>query len=186
MAFPRGRAFGVAIVLALLTASPAVASGPNLTAGHQAAAESTSPDQTAPESDGRLRVPELSIARRIFVWGCRGGEIPDRVWSWTCSGQNNLYLLGHAWGAFKPLHDGYRDGLLHHGMKLRLVDASGNADRYRLAWYRLVSQDELGTNMWGPGSTWAWNATKHRVVTLQTCYGPDSSLRLIVRFKLER
>ena len=131
-----------------------------------------------------LAIPALGIHQPIYRWGCHGGTLPDRVWSWGCSGHNNLYLLGHAYGAFKPVHDAFATHTLTKGMTLRLRTETGKVLTFHLAWVRKVHASELGTDMWGPGRTWAWNATPRRVVTLQTCWGRRSQDRIIVRFRL--
>lgn len=148
------------------------------------------PGHTAAAATGtrlpHVSIPDLDISRPIHDWGCRGGTIPNLVWSWDCSGHNNLYLLGHAWGVFKPLHDAFARGDLTPGLRLSLRSPNGSVSTFRLAWVRRVRWQDLGTDMWGPGRTWAWNATKHPVVTLQTCFGRHSQWRIIVRFRQTR
>jgi len=139
----------------------------------------------AAASPGRhLAIPALGIHEPIYRWGCHGGTLPNHVYSWGCSGHNNLYLLGHAWGVFKPVHDAWATHSLTKGMTLRLRTATGKVLSFHLAWVRKVHAADLGTDMWGPGKTWAWNATPRRVVTLQTCWGRRSQDRIIVRFRL--
>ncbi len=132
-----------------------------------------------------LWIPMLGIDEPAYAWPCAGGTLPNHVYSWGCSGHNNLYLLGHAWGVFKPVHDAYDAGTLTKGMVLRLRTWAGKVLTFRLAWVRKVHSRDLGTDMWGPGKTWAWNATARRVVTLQTCWGRHSQDRIIVRFRLQ-
>ncbi len=101
--------------------------------------------------------------------------IPNGIWSWPCSGANNLYLLGHAWGVFKPLHDGYHAGLLQPGLAATYTDAAGTAHAYKLEWVK-----DLPIATWGKGEVWA--ATAGPVITLQTCDGAKDDYRIIVRF----
>ena len=46
--------------------------------------------------------------------------VSSRIGSRTgvASGRHNLYLLGHAWGVFAPIHDGYHSGALKVGFRL--------------------------------------------------------------------
>ena len=47
--------------------------------------------------------------------------------------KNNLYLLGHAWGVFAPIHDGYHSGALKVGLTAWYADKSGDVHRYRIS-----------------------------------------------------
>lgn len=129
---------------------------------------------------GTFRFPAIGLSRAVYRWGCRGGTLPDLVVRWDCAGRNNTYLLGHAWGVFRSLHDARRDGRLRVGQAAYLVDTEGRSRRYELAWAKIVP----ATYVWHgyPGEVWAWNATSRRAVTLQTCWGAGSAYRLIVRF----
>jgi hypothetical protein len=101
--------------------------------------------------------------------------IPNGIWQWPCAGANNLYLLGHAWGVFKPLHDGYHAGLLTPGLSAIYTDRSGAAHPYRLLWV-----EHLSVADWGKGASWA--AMSGPVITLQTCDGATDGYRIIARF----
>jgi hypothetical protein len=121
-----------------------------------------------------LSIPALGIGAPIGTSSC-GGLIPDGIWRWPCAGANNMYLLGHAWGVFEPIHDGYHAGSLTVGMLAIYYDGSGAAHRYQLQWV-----EDLTVADWGKGAAWA--ATPGPVITLQTCDGAASDYRIIVRF----
>jgi len=122
----------------------------------------------------RFAIPTLGINSSIGTTSC-GGLIPDGIWRWPCAGANNLYLLGHAWGVFAPLHDGYHSGLLRAGLIALYADGAGLVHRYRLLWV-----EDLPVAVWGKGATWA--ASAGPVITLQTCDGAASDYRIMVRF----
>ncbi len=93
------------------------------------------------------------------------------MYRWGCGGRNNTYLLGHAWGVFKALHDAYLNGSLRVGMVAYYADGYGRITRYRVtAWQVVLPTD----------ASWA-SATRHKTMTLQTCMGADSKYRLDVR-----
>jgi hypothetical protein len=122
-----------------------------------------------------LTIAALGINASIKGMSTCGGLISNAVYRWPCAGANNLYLLGHAYGVFKPVHDGYHAGRLKPGMIARYTDASGKVHKYTLAWV-----EDLPIATWGKGATWA--ATSGSVITLQTCDGPSDGYRIIVRF----
>jgi hypothetical protein len=121
-----------------------------------------------------LAIPALGINAPIGTSKC-GGLIPNGIWRWPCAGHDNMYLLGHAWGVFAPLHDGYHAGLLKPGLIALYTDASGVVRKYSLQWVQ-----DLPVATWGQGAVWA--ATPGPVITLQTCDGATSDHRIIVRF----
>ena len=123
-----------------------------------------------------LWIPALGLSRGIFDWGCNGGLIPNRVEYWGCVGQHNLYLLGHAWGVFAPIHDGYHSGALKVGLTAWYADKSGDVHRYRISQIRHVANKDYAT--W---STWAMASSSSQIITLQTCDGPTSAYRILVR-----
>ena len=123
-----------------------------------------------------LWIPGLGLNRDIDDWGCRGGLIPNHVERWGCAGRNNVYLLGHAWGVFAPIHNGYHSGALHVGLTAYYADKSGNVHRYRVSAIRHVRNADYAS--W---SGWATGAYGSPVITLQTCDGSTSAYRILVR-----
>jgi hypothetical protein len=123
-----------------------------------------------------LWIPALGLSRSIFDWGCNGGLIPNRVEYWGCAGKNNLYLLGHAWGVFAKIHDGYHSGALRVGLVAYYADKSGKVHGYRISQIRHVANSDYAT--W---SRWAMAASSTRIITLQTCDGATSAYRILVR-----
>jgi hypothetical protein len=123
-----------------------------------------------------LWIPALSLSRDIYDWGCNGGLIPNRVEYWGCVGRNNLYLLGHAWGVFAKIHDGYHSGALRVGLTAFYADKRGVIHRYRISWVRHVAIADYAS--W---SEWAMAASSGPVITLQTCDGATSAYRILVR-----
>jgi hypothetical protein len=123
-----------------------------------------------------LWIPALGLSRGISNWGCNGGLIPNRVEYWGCAGRHNLYLLGHAWGVFAPIHDGYHSGALKVGLTAWYADTSGKVHRYRISQIRHVANKDYAS--W---STWAMASSSSQIITLQTCDGPTSAYRILVR-----
>jgi hypothetical protein len=122
----------------------------------------------------RFAIPTLGIDSTVGTTSC-GVLIPNGIWYWPCAGKNNLYLTGHAWGAFAPIHDGYHSGLLSAGLTASYADGAGVVHRYRLLWV-----EDLPVAVWGRGAAWA--STAGPVITLQTCDGATDNYRIIVRF----
>lgn len=123
-----------------------------------------------------LWIPALGLSREIYDWGCNGGLIPNRVEYWGCVPKSNLYLLGHAWGVFAKIHDGYHSGALHVGLTAWYADKAGNVHKYRISWIRHVRNADYAS--W---SKWAMAASSGHVITLQTCDGATSAYRILVR-----
>ena len=123
-----------------------------------------------------LWIPALGLSRGISDWGCNGGLIPNRVEYWGCVGTHNLYLLGHAWGVFAPIHDGYHSGALKVGLTAWYADKGGKVHRYRISQIRHVANKDYAT--W---STWAMASSSSQIITLQTCDGATSAYRILVR-----
>jgi hypothetical protein len=123
-----------------------------------------------------LWIPALSLSRDIDDWGCNGGLIPNHVERWGCAGRNNIYLLGHAWGVFAKIHDGYHSGALHVGLVAFYADKSGVLHRYRVSAIRHVLNADYAS--W---SGWATGASSTPIITLQTCDGSTSAYRILVR-----
>jgi hypothetical protein len=118
-------------------------------------------------------IPSLGINRSVSSFSCSRTRPPDNyVYRWGCAGSNNVYLMGHAYSVFKPLHDAYVSGRLRAGMKVMYADGSGHVRTYSVSYWRLASP---------VGSSWAYAAQSRPSMTLQTCVGSRSQWRLIVR-----
>jgi hypothetical protein len=119
-------------------------------------------------------IPSLGINRSVSSFACTRTRPPDNyVYRWGCAGRNNVYLLGHAYSVFKPLHDAYVSGRLRKGMKAVYADAVGHVHTYSVTWWRLVAPTTA--------ASWAWAAQSRPSMTLQTCVGARSQYRLMVR-----
>ena len=129
--------------------------------------------RTAAVVTHRLRIPDLRIDRTTRSFPCDRAEPPaNYVYRWGCAGRNNLFLLGHAYSVFKPLHDAYAAGRLRVGMAAWYTDATGKTRLYRVTSWRVVKPTDVA---------WAIASQPVPSMTLQTCYGPNSEYRLLVR-----
>jgi sortase (surface protein transpeptidase) len=142
-----------------------------------ASARSTAPSRaiTSTSFKGRNHVwiPSLGISRSVTFYSCSSSAYPGNlVYRWGCAGSNNVYLFGHAYSVFKPLHDAYVRGRLRKGMKAYYADASGRVSTYSVSWWKLTTPDK---------GDWAYASLARPSMTLQTCVGTDSQYRLIVR-----
>lgn len=118
-------------------------------------------------------MPTLGISKPVYLFPCSRGTAPDNlVYRWGCAGTNNVYLLGHAYGVFKALHDAYYNGKLKVGMPVIYADGSGHEHLYRVTTWRVVSPVD---------AAWAIASQPLPSMTLQTCVGADGSQRLNVR-----
>jgi hypothetical protein len=105
---------------------------------------------------------------------CSRSRPPDAgIYRWGCAGRNNVYLLGHAWSTFKPLHDAYDGGRLHTGLRVAYADGAGTVRTYSVAWWKVVAPTTA--------ASWAWASLSRPSMTLQTCVGANSQYRLMVR-----
>jgi hypothetical protein len=119
-------------------------------------------------------IPSLGIDRSVGSFPCSRAQPPGNyVYRWGCSGANNVYLLGHAFSVFKPLHDAYVSGRLRKGMKVIYADGNGRIRTYSVIWWKVTKPTT--------SASWAWAAQSNPSMTLQTCVGPNGSLRLMVR-----
>jgi hypothetical protein len=119
-------------------------------------------------------IPSLGIDRSVESFLCSRTRPPDNsIYRWGCAGRNNVYLLGHAFSVFAPLHDAYVTGRLRKGMVVDYADASGRVQRYAVAWWKVTRPTGA--------AAWAWAPQQVPSMTLQTCVGADSEYRLMVR-----
>jgi hypothetical protein len=119
-------------------------------------------------------IPALGIDRGTLTFPCSRTQAPaNYVYRWGCAGTNNVYLIGHAYGVFKALHDAYYNGRLKVGLTAVYADGAGRIHTYRVAWWRVVRPTTA--------ASWAWASLATPSMTLQTCLGADSEYRLMVR-----
>ena len=131
------------------------------------------PTSTSFRGSNHLWIPSLGISRSTTFYSCSSSAYPgNRVYRWGCAGSNNVYLFGHAYSVFKPLHDAYVRGRLRTGMKAYYADASGRVRTYSVSWWKLTTPDK---------GDWAYASLARPSLTLQTCVGANSQYRLIVR-----
>jgi hypothetical protein len=122
----------------------------------------------------RVWIPALGINKAIRSFSCSRSRPPDAgVYRWGCAGRNNVYLLGHAWSTFKPIHDAYVGGRLRTGMKVIYADGGGSVHTYSVVWWKVVKPTT--------SASWAWASLSRPSMTLQTCVGANSAYRLMVR-----
>jgi len=137
-----------------------------------AAPKSTSPVRYVGRN--HVWIPSLGITRAVSSFPCSRTRPPDNeLYRWGCAGNNNVYLLGHAYSVFKPLHDAYVSGRLRKGMKVVYADGRGRVHSYSVIWWRVVAPTTA--------ASWAWAAQSRPSMTLQTCLGATSQYRLMVR-----
>ena len=126
---------------------------------------------SGPTTSGSRRSASTARCR---AFPCNRSRPPDNyMYRWGCAGANNVYLLGHAYSVFSPLHDAYVGGRLRKGMEAVYADANGRVHRYTVRWWKLVRPTT--------SASWAWAPQSVPSMTLQTCVGRNSQYRLMVR-----
>ncbi len=159
------------------TPKPSASPKPNATAKPATATTRTTsskPKAVAYVGRNRLWMPTLGVSQSVSFFSCTRSAPPDNyVYRWCCAGNNNVYLLGHAYGVFKPLHDAYLNGRLAKGMRVYYADGSGRVHGYSVQWWKLTRPTT--------DASWAWAAQSVPSMTLQTCVGANSQYRLMVR-----
>jgi hypothetical protein len=132
------------------------------------------PTPTTFHGTNHVWIPALGVSRGVSVFPCSRQQAPaNYVYRWGCAGTNNVYLLGHAYGVFKALHDAYYNGRLKVGLTVIYANASGTVHTYRVSWWRVVKPTTA--------AKWAWAPLAVPSMTLQTCLGANSEYRLMVR-----
>lgn len=157
------------------TPQPAATPAPAATATPKSTA-SAAPKPKTVSYVGRdhVWIPSLGIDQPVSPFPCTRSAAPDNlVYRWGCAGASNVYLLGHASGVFKPLHDAYVAGQLRTGLKVYYADDSGQTYTYAVSWWKLVRPTV--------DAAWAWAPQTVPSMTLQTCMGANSEYRLMVR-----
>jgi hypothetical protein len=145
-------------------------SGPRTSGSSRAASASPSTFR----GRNHVWIPSLGINRSVYGFPCSRSRPPDNyVYRWGCAGRNNVYLLGHAYSVFKPLHDAYVNHRLRVGMRAYYADGSAHVHAYRVIWWRLTAPTT--------SASWAWASLSKPSMTLQTCVGARSQYRLMVR-----
>jgi hypothetical protein len=135
---------------------------------------SSTPSSTSYHGRNHVWIPSLGINKAVQSFPCSRNRPPDAgVYRWGCAGRNNVYLMGHAWSTFKPLHDAYVGGRLHTGMKVLYGDGAGRVHTYSVIWWKVVKPTTA--------ASWAWASLSRPSMTLQTCVGANSAYRLMVR-----
>jgi hypothetical protein len=118
-------------------------------------------------------IPKLGMSYHVHLFECTRKRPPDNyIYRWGCAGTNNVYILGHAYGVMKPLHDLYVRGGLRVGLVARYADRRGVVHTYRVTEWRVVDPVD---------SHWAIASQPVPSMTLQTCVGKDGRYRLNVR-----
>jgi hypothetical protein len=139
--------------------------------GRSAGGHASSPSY---HGQNRVWIPSLGINANVQSFPCSRSRPPDAgVYRWGCAGTNNVYLLGHAWSTFRPLHDAYVGGRLRAGLKVAYADGAGRVHTYSVAWWKVVAPTTA--------ASWAWASLSRPSMTLQTCVGANSQYRLMVR-----
>lgn len=113
-------------------------------------------------------------------YGCNyGGSsvMPDGVWRWGCGPDSNIYLLSHASSTFKKLKLAYHSGALQVGQNVWYANPSGDVTKWEVKWIRRVTAIYLEST----AGEWALNDSPTPIMTLQTCDGAQSELRIVVR-----
>jgi sortase (surface protein transpeptidase) len=118
-------------------------------------------------------IPSLGMSYNVHAYPCSRNRPPDNyMYRWGCAGENNVYILGHAYSVMKPLHDLYVRGGLRKGMIAVYANGNGVVTKYRVTEWRVVDPTE---------SAWAIADQPRPSMTLQTCVGKHSQWRLNVR-----
>lgn len=122
--------------------------------------------------------PAISISTKaVRWWDCyRDDAMPNYVYRWGCAGSNNVFLLGHSYGMFKPLWSAYHSGALKLGLVAYYAGSDGKMHAYRVTTIR---HEEIAHEWdWRP---WAQASQPVPSMTLITCDGAGDRYRIIVR-----
>jgi hypothetical protein len=99
------------------------------------------------------------------------------VFRWGCGPSSNIYLLSHAASTFSKIRRAFHDGTLQVGQNVWYSNAQGEVTKWSVQWIRRVTGEYLNAT----ASEWALNDSPTPIMTLQTCDGAQSQLRIIVR-----
>jgi hypothetical protein len=154
------------------TAAPKTTTSRTTTSGSTTSATSA----TVYRGTNHMWFPALGINHSVTWYACSASYALSysAVYRWGCAGTNNVYLMAHAGGVFGPLYTAYYAGRLKAGMLVVYADGASHIHYFKLQWWRTTPPSgDVG---------WAYAAQSVSSLTLQTCVGADSSLRLVVRF----
>ena len=140
----------------------------------KASTSKPSPKPASYKGTNHVWIPALGISRSVRWFPCDRSRPPDNyMYRWGCAGDNNVYLMGHAYSVMKPLHDAYVSGRLRVGMKAHYAAADGKVRTYVVKWWKKTRPTT--------DASWAWAPQDVPSMTLQTCVGKNSEYRLMVR-----
>jgi hypothetical protein len=158
------------VAVAATVPNPAAAPKPVRASG---STSTTTTAATVYRGTNHVWMPSLGVSRSVSWYPCsRTTALANVVYRWGCAGKNNVYLMGHAWGVFRPLYNAYYNGKLRKGMVVIYADANGRVTRYKVTFWKVVSP---------VGAEWAYASQSRPSMTLQTCIGSRSQYRLVVR-----
>ncbi len=129
---------------------------------------------------GTLRIPAIGLSVPLYQWSCSDRTAPNVALRWRCSGTNNQFIFGHAYGVFHRYYLAWGRHQLKVGIVATFTSRSGHVTRYKLAWSRKVPRNYVWHGQ--TGDQWAWNATSRASITLQTCSGATNLYRIVTRF----
>jgi hypothetical protein len=145
----------------------------------KASTSKSSPKPASYKGTNHVWIPSLGISRSVRWFPCDRSRPPDNyMYRWGCAGENNVYLMGHAYSVMKPLHDAYVSGRLRVGMKAHYAGADGKVRTYVVKWWKKTRPTT--------DAAWAWAPQDVPSMTLQTCVGKNSEYRLMVRLVVVR
>jgi sortase (surface protein transpeptidase) len=146
---------------------------PKVTASTTTKSTGTSTSPTAYRGTNHVWIPSLGINRDVVFFPCSRSKPPGhQIYSWGCTGKNNVYLFGHAASVMKPLYNAYYSKRLKVGMKVVYADGNGKVRTYKVTTWKVVLPEN---------SAWAIASQSRPSMTLQTCVGANSKYRLVVR-----
>ncbi|HYO42662.1 MAG TPA: hypothetical protein VES19_05630 [Candidatus Limnocylindrales bacterium] len=129
---------------------------------------------------GRLTIKGIGLNVNVYRWSCDGSDLPNRALRWGCTGANNQFIVGHAYGVFRPYYLAWKYKRFKIGMVATFTKPSGAVIRYRLAWVRKVPKSYIYNGQ--TGDVWAYGPTSTPSITLQTCWGATNLYRIVARW----
>ena len=148
------------------------------TAARERAAAAAAAKPAVTLQANQFAFPSLGIGtKHVYDFTCdSSAKLLDRLYYWGCSGTNNVYMLGHAYGIFKPLRTAYLNGTLTVGMVAYYAGADGVTREYHVTEVR---RERIA--LWSKWKDWAAGDLSAPSITLQTCDNPSDSYRILVR-----